>query len=182
MHELGRLTDLEIVDGSIAERAVAIADGIWGGIQAHAVVADPRDASKSILAYEVDGYGGRALMDDANAPSLLSLPLLCPRTMPQMLHLYKNTRNFVLSEETNPTFFAGKAAAGVGSPHTGPNAIWPLALITEAMTAEDDDAAMLARLDVIKQSAAGTRMMVSLESVRAPTHHVRYTLEQEREC
>ena len=121
-------------------------------------------------------------MDDANAPSLLSLPLLCPRTMPQMLHLYKNTRNFVLSEETNPTFFAGKAAAGVGSPHTGPNAIWPLALITEAMTAEDDDAAMLARLDVIKQSAAGTRMMVSLESVRAPTHHVRYTLEQEREC
>ena len=47
------------------------------------------------------------------------------------------------------------------------HAIWPLALITEAMTAEDDDAAMLARLDVIKQSAAGTLMMVSLERLRA---------------
>ena len=85
-------------------------------------------------------------------------------------------------KSSRPVGSCEKAAAGVGSPHTGPNAIWPLALITEAMTAEDDDAAMLARLDVIKQSAAGTRMMVSLESVRAPTHHVRYTLEQEREC
>ena len=39
----------------------------------HALVST---SAGTIWAYEIDGYGGQVLMDDANVPSLLSLPYL----------------------------------------------------------------------------------------------------------
>lgn len=50
-----------------------LAKGIREGIAKDAVVKH-RDFGE-IFAYEVDGYGGANLMDDANVPSLLALPL-----------------------------------------------------------------------------------------------------------
>ncbi|KAL2022713.1 hypothetical protein VTK56DRAFT_4794 [Thermocarpiscus australiensis] len=50
-----------------------LARGIRRGIALDAVVTH-RDFGE-IFAYEVDGYGGANLMDDANVPSLLALPL-----------------------------------------------------------------------------------------------------------
>ncbi|KAH6634300.1 hypothetical protein B0J18DRAFT_14676 [Chaetomium sp. MPI-SDFR-AT-0129] len=50
-----------------------LAKGIRRGIAQDAVVVH-RDFGK-IFAYEVDGYGGANLMDDANIPSLLAMPL-----------------------------------------------------------------------------------------------------------
>ncbi|ABF42675.1 Uncharacterized conserved protein UCP028846 [Candidatus Koribacter versatilis Ellin345] len=87
-----------------------------------------------IYAYEVDGYGGQLLMDDANVPSLLSLPYLgiCEPSDA----IYQNTRRFVLSED-NPYFFKGKAAEGIGGPHVGLNMIWPLSLIIRGLTSTD---------------------------------------------
>ncbi|HEY9249335.1 MAG TPA: glycoside hydrolase family 125 protein, partial [Rariglobus sp.] len=47
---------------------------ITRALETHAVVRHP--VHGEIWAYEVDGYGGVHLMDDANVPSLLSLPYL----------------------------------------------------------------------------------------------------------
>jgi hypothetical protein len=88
-----------------------------------------------IWAYEVDGYGNVLRMDDANAPGLLSLPYLgcCPMEDA----LYRRTRQFSLSE-SNPYFFRGKAAEGVGGPHVGLNMIWPMSITMRALTSNDE--------------------------------------------
>ena len=55
-------------------------------------------------------------MDDANAPSLLSLPYFdCCKPDDAT---YLNTRAFVLSED-NPYYFRGRAGEGIGGPHVG---------------------------------------------------------------
>jgi meiotically up-regulated gene 157 (Mug157) protein len=89
----------------------------------------------TIYAFEVDGYGNQIFMDDANVPSLLSLPYLGAVTADDKE--YQNTRRFVLSDE-NPYFFRGKAAQGVGGPHAGKDMIWPLAIIMQGLTSSDD--------------------------------------------
>jgi uncharacterized protein len=88
-----------------------------------------------IYAYEVDGRGHTNLMDDANIPSLLSIPYF--GYLPKTNSLYLATRRFALSER-NPYFFRGKYAQGIGSPHTPHGYVWPLALCVQALTATDD--------------------------------------------
>lgn len=89
-----------------------------------------------IYAYEVNGFGSYHVMDDANVPSLLSLPYLgaVKRSDP----IYVNTRRMLLSAN-NPFFFKGKVAEGIGGPHAGINMIWPLSIIMRALTATDDN-------------------------------------------
>ena len=86
-----------------------------------------------VFAFEVDGFGSAYFMDDANIPSLLSLPYLVyvDRNDP----IYKNTRKFVLSEY-NPYFFKGEAGEGIGGPHVGPGYIWPMSIIMRAYTSD----------------------------------------------
>jgi meiotically up-regulated gene 157 (Mug157) protein len=64
-------------------------------------------------------------MDDANIPSLLSLPYLGYLSSDDTI--YQNTRDFLLSE-ANPFFFKGTAGEGIGGPHVGLNYIWPVIL------------------------------------------------------
>ena len=108
-----------------------------------------------IYAYEVDGYGGQLLMDDANVPSLMSLTYLgcCVADDP----VYRNTRRFVLSED-NMYYYAGRAAKGLGGPHSGLNMIWPLGLILQAITSSDDRE-ISACLATLKATHAGTGFM-----------------------
>jgi hypothetical protein len=75
------------------------------------------------------------MMDDAGPPSLLSLPYLecCGGSDPT----YQRTRRFAQSI-SNPYFFKGKAAEGIGSPHIGLSYIWPLSIIMRALTSNDD--------------------------------------------
>ena len=87
-----------------------------------------------IYAYEVDGLGHANVMDDANVPSLLSIPYF--GYLPNNNSLYLATRRFVLSDR-NPYYFRGKFAQGVGSPHTPHGYIWPLALCVQALTTDD---------------------------------------------
>ena len=70
------------------------------------------------LPYEIDGFGSSVLMDDANVPSLLSLPVL--GAMSTNSGMYQNTRRFVLSQN-NPFFFQDRNSLfeGVGGPHKG---------------------------------------------------------------
>ena len=88
-----------------------------------------------IYAYEVDGRGHFNVMDDANIPSLLSIPYF--GYLPKTNSLYLATRRFALSDR-NPYFFRGKYAEGIGSPHTPHGYVWPLALCVQALTATDE--------------------------------------------
>ena len=85
----------------------------------------------TIYAFETDGLGNHLLMDDANVPSLMALPFLgyCSAADP----VYQNTRAFILSS-ANPFYYTGRAANGVGSPHTPPHHIWPIALSIQGLT------------------------------------------------
>ncbi len=88
------------------------------------------------LAFEVDGFGNQMYMDDANIPSLISLPYL--GAIDANSALYQNTRKFILSK-SNPWFFEGKYANGVGGPHVGVNMIWPMSIIMRAMTSDNSE-------------------------------------------
>ena len=69
-----------------------------------------------VFAFEVDGYGSQVLMDDANIPSLLSLPFL--GFVSQTDPVYLNTRRMILSKDGNPYYLSGQAFRGIGGPHS----------------------------------------------------------------
>lgn len=134
----------------LAEEAARISIEVRAALKKHALVQHP--VHGRIWAYEIDGYGGCYLMDDANAPSLLALPYFgfsC-RQDPD----YLRTRNFVLSED-NPYFHRHCGIEGVGSPHTAHGTIWPLSIIMRALTSESDDE-ILRCLRMLTSTHAGT--------------------------
>lgn len=100
------------------------------GIRHYAIYRHP--VYGPIYAYETDGFGNYTLMDDANVPSLLSIPYLGYRSADDPI--YQNTRRFILSKE-NPYYWEGTAAKGIGSPHTPQNYIWHIALSMQGLTA-----------------------------------------------
>jgi meiotically up-regulated gene 157 (Mug157) protein len=137
-------------DGTLIERAAQLREAIEQGLCEYAVVDDPVTGPR--WAYEVDGRGGVLEMDDANVPSLLSLPRLgCCRAEDP---LYRATRAFVLSPR-NPHFHRGTAAAGVGSPHTPERHVWPIALAMAALT-DPDEAAKRAAVATLLETRGGT--------------------------
>ena len=108
-----------------------------------------------VYVYEVDGRGNRHIMDDANVPSLLSMPYFhyCGNTDP----IYLNTRKMMLSA-ANPYYYEGKAAKGIGSPHTPKDYIWHIALSIQGMTsADEEEKARL--LDYFERTDAGTNLV-----------------------
>jgi meiotically up-regulated gene 157 (Mug157) protein len=122
-----------------------------------------------IYAYEVDGLGHANVMDDANVPSLLSIPYF--GYLPAGNSVYRTTRAFVLSDR-NPYFFHGKYASGVGSPHTPHGYIWPLALCIQALTATDDDEARRV-LGYIAASDTGDHRLHESFDVNWPEQYTR---------
>ena len=148
-------TVLETVNNNVAlaSECRALADEVEQALRKHAVYVHPKYGP--IYAYEVDGYGNHLLMDDANVPSLLSLPYITE--MPLSDPIYQNTRRFVLSED-NPYFFRGEAAEGIGGPHIGPDYIWPMSIMMRAFTSSDDQE--IARcMQMLVNCDAGTGMM-----------------------
>jgi len=67
---------------------------------------------------------------------------------------YQNTRKWVLSRK-NPYYFEGSAASGIGSPHTGEDKIWHIALAIQGITAADEAEKELL-LDYFEKTDAGT--------------------------
>jgi meiotically up-regulated gene 157 (Mug157) protein len=100
-------------------------------IDDYAVVYDARYGW--IYAYEVDGLGNHELIDDANLPNLLSATYFGYARSDDPV--YQNTRRFVLSR-ANPYYYSGRYASGLGSSHTPTGWVWPLALITRALTTQ----------------------------------------------
>ncbi|KAK0617053.1 hypothetical protein B0T14DRAFT_435043 [Immersiella caudata] len=132
--------------GDTARRMRSMAEGIRQGVERYGRTWHRRWGK--IYAYEVDGFGGTAVMDDANIPSLLSTPLsgYLDRNDP----IYQNTRRFVLSQD-NPYYMFGAVINGTGGPHVGPGMAWPMSLIVRILTS-DDDAEIVSSLKQILSS------------------------------
>jgi len=111
--------------------------------------------SGSPIPFEVDGFGSKHFMDDANIPSLLSLPVL--GYLSGASKNYRDTRDSVLSAR-NPFYFEGSVARGVGGPHVGYNYTWPMSIITQAMTSDSDEEIRTC-LSMLVASSAGTGLM-----------------------
>jgi meiotically up-regulated gene 157 (Mug157) protein len=154
----------------LAVEALLLSYEIHRALRANAIL--PHPTLGPIFAYEVDGYGSAVFMDEANVPSLLSLPYLgyCPATDPVYIH----TRRFVLSAD-NPYFHDATGRGGykgIGSPHIGLGWIWPLALITQALTSNNDEE-ILTCLKTLKASHAGTGFMHESFRMENPIHYTR---------
>jgi meiotically up-regulated gene 157 (Mug157) protein len=140
-------------DEVLASRAEKLRKEIDNGIKAYGIY----DHSKygKIYAYETDGLGNYNLMDDANVPSLLSMPYIgyCSADDP----IYKNTRAFILSKD-NPYYYSGTVLHGIGSPHTAKDCVWPISLVIQGLTSNDPDE-IEEILDMLISSHAGTFFM-----------------------
>lgn len=153
---LRQIADIAAVgygDDRLADRALAIRSLILAGVDQHGLV--HQTDGTTAWAYEVDGLGKALMMDDANMPSLLSLPLTSDISADDPI--YQATRRLVLSEE-NPYFYRGTAAEGIGSPHTPEGYIWHIGLAVQGLTS-NDRAEKLRLLEVMRDTDAGTGRM-----------------------
>ncbi len=151
LRQLAELATAVLHDNDLAKGANALADEVTTALRNYAVAHTPEG---EIWAYEVDGFGGQVLMDDANVPSLLGLPYLGASLDAA---LYARTRQFVWSRR-NPWFFTGTAGEGIGGPHIGRGSIWPMSQIVYALTS-DSQAEVGRMLGMLKAGAAGTGFM-----------------------
>jgi len=152
-------------DRALATKAQSLAKEVDDGIQRHAKVES--GSFGTIYAYEVDGLGGNLLMDDANIPSLLSIPYLGYDEDPIV---YENTRKFILSSE-NPTYNKGSPITasngeqlipeGYGSPHMEARIkknIWPMSIAVMGLTSSDTSE-KLRLVEILVQTTGGTGWM-----------------------
>lgn len=140
-------------DAGLSAELMALATEVEAALKEHAVINHPKYGK--IFAYEVNGYGSYNLMDDANVPSLLSLPYL--GAIKKEDPIYQNTRKMLLSLN-NPFFFKGKAGEGIGGPHAGKDMIWPLGIIIRGLTSTNDTEIKQC-ITLLKNSHAGTGFM-----------------------
>ncbi|KAF9483987.1 hypothetical protein BDN70DRAFT_798797 [Pholiota conissans] len=123
----------------------------------------------NIFAYETNGLGSRYVMDDANVPSLLSLPYLgfLNKTHPA----YIATRKLLLSRG-NPYFAAGKSFNGIGGPHVDPWNPWPMAHIS-AIFGTDNDQEIMQHLYLITNNTNGLGLIHESQSIYNSTSYTR---------
>jgi len=148
LHQLAEMMNA-FNDKTFAAECVSLASEIHSGIMKHGIVQHP--VFGKVYAYEVDGYGSVLHMDDANVPSLLSLPYIAGINAGDPVYL--NTRKMALSD-SNPYYAQGKYK-GVGGPHTGKEMIWPLSYIMRAMTSRDKKEISYC-IRMLKETHAGT--------------------------
>ncbi|QNE16709.1 glycoside hydrolase family 125 protein [Kribbella qitaiheensis] len=154
-------------DDSLAARAKELKAGIDDGIARHGMVDHPTFGR--VYAYEADGAGAQLLMDDANMPSLLSAPMSGFAAPDDPAYLA--TRKLLLSPE-NPYYYSGSAAAGIGSPHTPPDYVWPIALAVQGLTSTSADERQHL-LEVLRDTTGGTGLMHEGFHVDDPTKFTR---------
>jgi len=188
LHQMAEMLRTIRNDQATAREAEQLADEVEEALQEYAVVEHPEFGE--VYAYEVDGMGNRLYMDDANVPSLLSLPYL--ELTDQDDPVYQNTRKLLLSDH-NPYFFKGKAGEGIGSIHVDIDMIWPMSISMRAFTSNDDQE-IRAALNTLKNTHGGTGFMHETFHKDDPKNFTRewfawantlfgeliYTLHQER--
>lgn len=138
---------------ALAEKVKGLAEEIKEGIEKYGKVNHP--VFGEMYAYETDGAGNFNLMDDANVPSLLSIPYLGYADANDPVYI--NTRNFILSRH-NPYFYEGEVAEGIGSPHTPDHYIWHIGLAIQGMTATSQEEKKRI-VEMFKRTHGGTYYM-----------------------
>lgn len=121
-------------NNTLAEKCKKLRDEIDAGIKKYGIVENEKHGR--IYACETDGMGHYSMIDDANIPSLLSIPYIGYADSSD--ELYRNTRKFLLSHD-NPYYFTGKCACGIGSRHTPKDYVWHMALVMQGITSTDDN-------------------------------------------
>eukprot|EP01127_Copromyxa_protea_P009808 TRINITY_DN2339_c0_g1_i3.p1 TRINITY_DN2339_c0_g1~~TRINITY_DN2339_c0_g1_i3.p1 ORF type:complete len:564 (+),score=71.19 TRINITY_DN2339_c0_g1_i3:407-2098(+) len=163
-------------EDEIIYRTSKMADEVEQAIKEHAIF---EHEGKEIYAYEVDGCGNKNMMDDANIPSLLSIPYIGfkPSYDPNG-KIEKATRNWILSK-SNPYFFSNSQFEGIGSPHTPGSNVWHLAIIMRALTSNDPveinkQISMLERSVQTVESNSGSFLMHESFSIQNPNKFTRH--------
>jgi len=140
-------------DSAMAAECISLANEVEAALKKYAAVHHP--SFGKVYAYEVNGFGSYNLMDDANVPSLLSLPYL--GAIAKNDPIYQQTRKLLLSAE-NPFFFKGKAGEGIGGPHCGMDMIWPISITMRALTS-NNDAEIKSCINALVATHGGTGFM-----------------------
>lgn len=141
---------------------------IQTGIKKYAIKTLP--SGELGFAYEVDGLGHANFMDDANVPSLLSLPFL--EYVDVNDELYQQTQRFILSDK-NLYFYNGKVLNGIGSAHTPERYVWPISIAMQGLVSKSKSV-QSAQAQIIAMSTDGTKQCH--EGIHIDDPH-RYTRE-----
>lgn len=149
-------------DEQLRNQALKLSDELAEGIRSHGRVQS--SSGETVYAYEADGLGNHLLMDDANIPSLLSLPLFGWAKKDDAV--YASTRKSILSA-ANPFWYKGSAAQGIGSPHTPEHYVWPISLSVQGLTSTQDTEKREI-LDLLSRTDAGTGLMHESFDVNDP--------------
>ena len=154
LRQLAEICSNKGLDTSFANECTLLAEEVNTAIEKYGIVNNQEH--QKVFAYEVDGFGSVYFADDANVPSLLSLPYIgaVKRDDP----VYVQTRKYLLSEKTNPYYTKGRAGEGIASPHINRDMIWPMAIILRAMTSTDEKE-IVDSLKQLKATHAGTGFM-----------------------
>jgi meiotically up-regulated gene 157 (Mug157) protein len=154
-------------DTGLAAQCETLAAEVEAALRVHGRLRDAH--GNAYFVYETDGFGNTLFMDDANIPGLMSLAYLgcCGRDDP----VYVNTRRRAWSQ-SNPYFFKGTAASGIGGPHEGLGMIWPMSIMARALTSESE-AEIRECLVWLKRTHAGTGFMHEAFHQDDPAHFTR---------
>ena len=153
LKQLVEISNDVLNDKQFSSECLSLAEEVEEALDKYAV-AEHLNYEK-IYPYEVDGFGNQLFMDDANIPSLLSLPYL--NVMDSKEEIYENTRKFILSKN-NPYYFEGKASKGIGGPHAGLGKIWHLSIIMQGLTSNNEDE-IIDCIKILKETNANTGFM-----------------------
>ncbi|POR35500.1 Uncharacterized protein TPAR_04323 [Tolypocladium paradoxum] len=156
LEEVGMLDE---VSQQARQYAKTIRDAIWK----HTLT------SNGIFAYETNGFGGEYIMDDANVPSLISLPYL--GFLSRSDSTYKKTKAALFSS-ANPYYAAGKAFTGIGGPHVGPSYPWPMSQVS-GIFGTDDDKEIKERLSNILRNSAELGLIHESVSIHNSSDYTR---------
>ena len=149
----------------LAAQCIDLANEVEAALKEYATYNHPEFGT----IYAFEGFGNHLLMDDANVPSLLAMPYL--GTVDINDPIYQNTRRFVWSE-SNPYFFKGKVAEGIGGPHIGYDMAWPMSIMMKAFTSQDDEEIKWC-VETLMKTDAGTGFMHESFHVDDPDNYTR---------
>uniref|UniRef100_A0A0D2YD71 Meiotically up-regulated gene 157 protein n=1 Tax=Fusarium oxysporum (strain Fo5176) TaxID=660025 RepID=A0A0D2YD71_FUSOF len=156
---LDKIGDHKSTSGKLRGHAKIIRQAVWK----HTLT------SNGIFAYETNGYGGQHIMDDANVPSLVSLPYLgfLKRDDPT----YKKTKSAMFSR-ANPYYAVGKTFSGIGGPHVNATYPWPMSQIS-GIYGTDDDSEITERLNMILENTSGLGLIHESVNIYHPKDFTR---------